>query len=323
MIFLFCGIVSFLSGILGAGLIVKFGNQFNLLDISNTRSSHAGSIPKGGGVGILVAFLIVSLYLGMPIFLILPALVISLISFIGDRYELSVILRLFAQAICALTVVLGIYNTQETGSVFLIVAMVLFIVGSSNIYNFMDGINGIAGMTAVVAFGFLVFYQFMLNVFPMYQILCFSLAISAFGFLFFNLPIARVFMGDVGSILIGFVFSSLVLLTAQNMLDFFCMAGFLLPFYLDEMVTIVVRIKNNESLFLAHRKHIYQLLVNELGFLHWKVSFAYAVVQFVICALIIILRPIGLVAIIPALIICGGAYTCFSILVYKKVKESK
>jgi Fuc2NAc and GlcNAc transferase len=70
-------------------------------------------------------------------------------------------------------------------------------------------------------------------------------------------------MGDVGSILLGFVFAAIVVMLSERFLDFVCLAGFLLPFYADELTIIFVRLKDGEDLLHAHRRHLYQLMANE------------------------------------------------------------
>ncbi len=79
-------------------------------------------------------------------------------------------------------------------------------------------------------------------------------------------------MGDVGSILLGAAFSALIYMEADSLMDFVCMASFLFPFYADELITMVVRLRDGENLILPHRRHIYQLLTNEHGLPHWLVA---------------------------------------------------
>ena len=163
--------------------------------------------------------------------------------------------------------------------------------GTANYYNFMDGINGIAGITAVVGFGLLAFYASTSGAEHSFVILSICIALSCLGFLPFNMPKARVFMGDVGSILVGFLFAAMVVMLSKSFLDFVCLAGFLFPFYADELTTLYVRIKDEfpsgrmnscgirdgwmDRLMKPHRRHVYQLLANEMGIEHWKVSVGY------------------------------------------------
>jgi len=95
--------------------------------------------------------------------------------------------------------------------------------------------------------------------------------------------------------------------------------GFIAPFYFDELFTMVVRIKNRDSLIDPHRKHIYQLLTNELGIRHWKVSLGYGAAQLMIGGAVIFLKPRGLYFILLAYLVCGLIFAMASIIIRKKV----
>jgi Fuc2NAc and GlcNAc transferase len=84
------------------------------------------------------------------------------------------------------------------------------------------------------------------------------MSLSCIGFLPFNVPKAKVFMGDVGSILLGFIFSGMAVYLFNDVLDFICLSSFLFPFYADELTTMIVRLKDGENLTNAHRRHLYQ-----------------------------------------------------------------
>ncbi len=284
--------------LLGAGggwFVARYGFKLDIMDMANARSSHLGSVPKGGGIGILVTFIFVSVLLGFLNSFWMPAVFLSLASLLGDRVDLPVILRLLIQIACAIFVLIYFFALTGFSHYFLFPFMVLFIVGTSNIYNFMDGINGIAGITAVIAFGLLGFYAHCIGADERYIVLSVSIALSSLAFLYFNIPVARVFIGDVGSVLLGFVFALVVIFVAQDMTDFICMSGFLFLFYLDELTTMAIRLKNGESLTKAHRKHFYQLLANEMEKTHWKVSLGYGVFQLMIGLAAIFLRSYGIV----------------------------
>jgi UDP-N-acetylmuramyl pentapeptide phosphotransferase/UDP-N-acetylglucosamine-1-phosphate transferase len=109
-----------------------------------------------------------------------------------------------------------------------------------------------------------------------------GVSLACLGFLPFNVPKARVFMGDVGSILLGGAFGSLVYLASDNFLDFACLAAFLFPFYVDELTTMIVRLRDGERLTQAHRRHLYQLLANEKGWPHWQVSLGFGALQLLV-----------------------------------------
>ena len=108
-------------------------------------------------------------------------------------------------------------------------------------------------------------------------------------------------MGDIGSILLGSVFAGLIWLTADSALDFVCMAAFLFPFYVDELTTVAVRLRDGENLTRPHRRHYYQLLANEKGIVHWKVSVGYGVFQLAVGISVLAVRPYGLGAVLTVL----------------------
>ena len=145
--------ISFLSGSLGAWGIMKYGNIIGINDIPNNRSSHSQVIPKGGGIGVLLAFIFCSLLLSVPLYFWLPGLLLSLVSFWDDRFEITPKTRLLIQFVCSFAFLGGFFYTGQTeigGLFFLLLAV--FITGTSNFYNFMDGIDGIAGITGCIAF---------------------------------------------------------------------------------------------------------------------------------------------------------------------------
>lgn len=276
-------VFSFVMGCAGAWFAMKYGSRMGINDIPNNRSSHEEVTPKCGGFGILIAFVISSIVLSIPIYLWFSAIIVSSISFWGgDKNRLSAKQRLFLQFACSFLFLVFVesFKSAPLNSFFLLLLLAVFVVGTSNFYNFMDGIDGIAGITGVVAFTLLAIYTHMNGLDNSYTILCIGLSFSCCGFLFFNLPRARVFLGDVGSILLGFVFSCLVIVLSEDMTDLVVMAGFLSTFYFDEIFTMIRRIYKKESLLRPHRKHIYQLLANELSISHWKIAVAYGVVQF-------------------------------------------
>ena len=111
-------------------------------------------------------------------------------------------------------------------------------------------------------------------------------------------------MGDVGSILLGFVFAGLVVMLSRNYHEMICFTALLFPFYADELTTMVVRLQDNENLSQSHRRHLYQLLVNELGIIHWKISAAYGAVQLAVGVAILLAYPCGVATVLIILTAC-------------------
>jgi Fuc2NAc and GlcNAc transferase len=305
--------MSLILGGIGAYFVSRYANKLGLVDIPNERSSHNKPIPKGGGLGILVAFVVSAYLLKIPLWFWIPVTLLACISLIGDRFELSPKIRLILQLLASIVFLSFLLSHDPSPMSFLrifhsnflliswLICLVLFMVGTANFYNFMDGINGIAGITGVSAFGLLASYIHITggNASLFNLVLC--LAIACVGFLPFNMPNAKVFMGDVGSILLGFTFAGTVLFLSKNLMDFICLASFLLPFYIDELTTMYVRLRDHEHLFHPHRRHVYQILANEKGFAHWKVSVGYGVLQVLVGMTILLTRSYGWQVMLPVL----------------------
>jgi Fuc2NAc and GlcNAc transferase len=316
--------LSILLGVTGACLVSRFAGEMGLLDCPNTRSSHCIPTPRGGGIGILAAFLLSAAVAGISITTWLPIGLLSILAFWGDRIDLSPKLRLLAQLFLMEFLIVGAGHLPSNPLWFLpsVLFWTVFIVGTTNFYNFMDGINGIAGITGIVGYGLLAFYMYMNNGQSLLFTLVTCMSLSCLGFLPLNLPKAKVFMGDVGSILLGSVFASLVFLTSKTMLDFLCMVSFLFPLYADELTTMLVRLREGESLMQPHRRHIYQLLANEKGIPHWQISASFGLLQLGVGASAILVKPYGVVAVYTLLMLCFITFTSVSLYFRSSLEKS-
>ncbi len=286
-------VAALLMGAAGAWLVSRYARRIGLVDMPNERSSHDRPTPKGGGIGVVLAFVAVSVFWGLPAGFYLPATALSLLSLLGDRADIRPLFRLLVQFSAAFLVLASLDGLASysmfgallsggglaAGIAFILAS--IFVVGTANFYNFMDGINGIAAITAIVGFGLLAAYGMACQKDARLVMLCLGLAAACAGFLPFNVPKARVFMGDVGSVLLGFVFAVMVLAFSADLTEFALLAGFLFPFYADELITMVERIRDGWSLTKPHRRHLYQVLANEAGIAHWKVSTGYGILQLV------------------------------------------
>ncbi len=324
-------------GAAGAWLIAGIPFREHLLDAPNERSSHTELTPRGGGVGILAAFIAAGLTLRVPTTFLFAAVLISIVSFYGDYIRVSVRFRLAVQLVAAMLFLfpllpgLSEHFTQSSFGFspllfFLILSLILlFIIATANFYNFMDGINGIAGMSGIIAFGLLGVYTLYLAPAGTYPTamprLSICIALACLGYLPFNMLRARVFMGDVGSILLGFVFAALVVTLARDYSEMVCFAGLLFPFYADELTTMAIRLRAHENLFRPHRRHLYQLLANEAGIAHWKVTLLYAAVQLIVAAGILWAIAYGLWAVVIFLTASFIIFTIVSLQVRKKIES--
>ena len=204
-------ILPFLFSLFCAAAISRIGHRFTLIDNPNIRSSHSLPTPRGGGIGIWLAFVIIGLLISQDNAFTLIAGIAGLIGLLEDLFTLSSKLRLLIQIIIsALIVWLFLMMPLSMITALLFIFWIVFITGTANMYNFMDGINGIAGFTGVIGFGLIAYFSYYIlndyNLFLMSMIL----TAGCIGFLPFNFPKAKVFMGDVGSIFLGFVFASFV-----------------------------------------------------------------------------------------------------------------
>ena len=261
---------SCMLGYIGAWLASRYG----FLDMPTGRSSHEKPIPKGGGIGILGAFVFSGFAYGIPTRVMWPTIAISLLSLADDWQDLAPAFRLLMQFLAA-----GVLVFLSHWSWWAVLPACLFIVGTANFYNFMDGINGLAAMTGIAGFLLLGSYGVVYGMPKSYSMLCFSIALACLGFLPMNIPRARVFMGDVGSVLLGYLFAFFVLSFSRNFAEFVLLASFLFPFYADVLLCLFERLRQGHPLMQAHRSHLYQILANEYGIAHWKIALAYVIVQ--------------------------------------------
>jgi Fuc2NAc and GlcNAc transferase len=247
--------------------------------------------------------------------------ILSLLSFVGDRYPLSTTIRLLFQFTASFIFLFGLWNNHplSTAAFLMVIPLAIYIVGTTNYYNFMDGINGLAAITGAVGFGLLAFYGVNTGTHPSVITLSIAIVFCCLGFLPFNMPNAKVFMGDVGSILLGFVFAVMVVWYSTGLKEFLCLASFLFPFYADEITTELIRLKDGEKLWLPHRKHLYQLLANEYNISHWKISLGYGIGQLIIGASILFLFKAGIFAIMAILFLYFCIFSVVSVALRKKL----
>ena len=277
------------AGFVGAWLILRFGDRLGLTDHPNQRSSHRQPTPKGGGGGIVIGVLGAAFIGGAQNAFCLPVVGIAILGLASDRFEIQPLFRLLVQLVLA-GILLGRLHTMGFDQCAWIFwpFIVLFIVATANFYNFMDGIDGIATLCGIVGFSLLAWNCSRSGADEALVGLAIGSAFACAGFLPMNLPTARVFMGDTGSLLLGFLFAAIVVASADSLLQMVCNAACLLPFYLDELSTMALRLRDGEPLTRPHRRHLYQLLANEMGIPHARVALGYAAAQAVMGTSIIL-----------------------------------
>lgn len=316
--------VDLILAALGAWAVMRWADRLGLLDHPNHRSSHQKPTPKGGGGGILIAFIFNAIWVGSPPLFWLSPAIAALLALVGDRREIEPKLRLGAQFVLALALLLGVVGLPAGAWGWLLLTWwCFFIVGTANIYNFMDGINGLGALTGMLGFGFSAFYLSQSAGLTALSLIAWGMAVACLGFLPFNFPRARVFMGDVGSILLGFVYGALVAFGSRSWLDFLCLASFLFTYYADEISTMALRLWRGENLLQAHRSHLYQLLANEMGLSHGVVSLSYAAGQLFIGLCVLWVRPAGTLAVLGLLAMFFAAFITLSLWIRTLAKAAQ
>jgi UDP-N-acetylmuramyl pentapeptide phosphotransferase/UDP-N-acetylglucosamine-1-phosphate transferase len=250
-------------------LLLKQGRALPL-DRPNERSLHAVPVPRVGGLGIVAGTLLAfALASAAPSIAILTA-ALSTVSFIDDRSHLPVALRFAAHGIAAAAFVLvTLPDVHLLGQAALVVA----IVWMTNLYNFMDGSDGLAGGMAVFGFGAYALGAWLAGD-AVFATVAVSIGAAAAVFLAFNFHPAKIFMGDAGSIPLGFLAAALGILGwhSEHWPLWFPVLVFS-PFIVDASVTLARRLFRGEAFWRAHRTHYYQRLV-QLGWGHRDTALA-------------------------------------------------
>ena len=311
MIYLIIGIVLLLSEL----LYFKIADKYNIIDKPNERSSHSEITLRGGGIvfvlGILTAFALG--YVTWP--LALSMLMLGVVSFVDDIQPLNALPRFIVHVLAA---VLVFYDLQLIElSIWLIPVVMFLLLGWINAYNFMDGINGITVLYALVSIFTFTQFTFLEESYPLF----YTMMISCVVFGIFNVrKKAKAFAGDVGSVSMAIFlayFMIKVLLGTANL-------GFVLlvaVYSIDAIMTILMRIKRKERLSQPHRSHLYQYLANNVKIPHVNVSLGYAIIQLGINSLVIYLYNESLLTypVIGSLIVLlTSVYCIIRFYVYKK-----
>ena len=288
---------AFVIALIGCGWLQRYLRARAILDQPNERSSHAVPTPRGGGIAVVAALLLVGGGIayasasGAVVGVLGLAALLAAVSWLDDLHTLPPAPRLLAQVAA---VALGLTALPGDGLVFqgllplwldLLLAGLVW-VWFINLYNFMDGIDGITGIETATIGGGLV----LVAATPFGALGATALG-AALGFLVWNKPPARLFLGDVGSVPLGFVLGWLLLsLAAQGQWA----AALLLPLYYlaDATLTLVKRLLRREAVWQAHRSHFYQQAVRALegpdhdrrAPAHWHVDGAIALCNLLLLA---------------------------------------
>ncbi len=267
--------------------------RFRIMDTPNGRSSHESPMPTSGGIAIVAAFFIgliaiflfsESIHVATWRFLgfVAASLLLAVVSLYDDIKSKPFIIKLSAQFIAALIVLIfGVIIDQISLPVIGLVHIgwlaypvtFIWIIGLTNAFNFMDGLDGLAGGVAVIVATFFCIITYLMGSDFVY-IICYTLVAGSLGFLVYNRPPARIFMGDVGSTFLGFTFAVISIMAMRydmSHTSFFVMPLLLFNFIYDTLFTFMRRLFKGERVIDAHQTHLYQLF-QQLGYSHWTVS---------------------------------------------------
>lgn len=255
--------------------------RLKIFDVPHHQSSHTGVVVRGGGIIFYLAFLLWTSVYGIQCDGSLLGLsILAIVSFMDDIRGVSPKIRLICQffAIILMFYHSGLIRTAPHA----VILLSIFCVGAVNIYNFMDGINGMTGgYSLVVALALLYVDIYQVQFADPSLIIYIILALLVFNLFNFR-PHARCFAGDVGSLSIGFILVYLVLRLALKGQTMAWMA-MLIVYAVDGGLTILHRIWLRENLMKPHKKHAYQIMANELKMPHLVVSGIYMALQAICC----------------------------------------
>jgi len=287
LIFILLTVLSYI----GVYFIRRYAERRDILDFPNERSSHSMPTPRGGGLAIVLIALGVGTGLWVrneadlnhALIYLVCGLVIAWLGWRDDVHSLPARVRFGVQSLVAAISIYGLgyfkvvtiplFGELHLGVMGIIITF-LWIVGLTNAYNFMDGIDGIAGGVALAgALGWLMLSANMHNTFVFWIAL--AIATSSLGFLGHNWSPAKIFMGDVSSTFLGYTFAVLPLLSAKQGGDALLLGTLLMwAFIMDAGVTFITRVIKREKLLYSHRSHLYQRLVIG-GYSHAAISTLY------------------------------------------------
>ena len=258
------GILSFVVALVAVRLLIGPFARF-VLDQPNERSLHERPVPRTGGIAVLagtgtaVAFLQAAYWLPLALALVLAAL-----SLVDDLRHMPTPVRLIAH-LTAAAVLVG--NALWPGPPLEVVLLILAITWITNLYNFMDGSDGLAGGMTLIGFSTYALAAYLAGNLVL-AALCIAIAAAAAAFLAHNFPPARIFLGDVGSIPLGFLVGALgVLGWRDGLWPLWFPVLVFGPFIGDATITLIRRLLRRERVWQAHRDHYYQRLVR-MGFGH-------------------------------------------------------
>ena len=312
------------------GLVRRYALRKGVLDIPNYRSSHSVATPRGGGLSFVILFsLFVLIYSvvehispNMVVGFVGAGILIALVGWMDDRKDLSARLRALIHIIAAAWAVFWIDGLPEINIGFCTLRLgfmgsALAVVGIAwliNLYNFMDGIDGLSGFEAVTVAIFGGILSLLAGNHSLAYV-SFALALSVGGFLIWNWPPAKIFMGDVGSGFLGFSFAYIALVSEKtDGVPLIIWLILLSVFIVDATLTVIRRALSREKWYEAHRSHVYQLAV-QAGYSHRQVTLRIILMN-VCLALIALIAQRSQSFLFPSFIVSYGLLTVLHVYLY-------
>lgn len=261
-------------------IIISYAHKKELFDITDHRKTHKGNIPRLGGIGIFAAMLISAILIyvltksstSVPFYIALSIIFIS--GIVDDLKPVRALIKLLAQVAAALTLIIGGYTLSHVFIPFTNITVnlgylkypltFLWVIGVTNAINLLDGMDGQAGGVSTIASISMGIIALLLGQTGI-AITCFILAGSLFGFLYYNLPPAKIFMGDSGSLTVGFFLSAIPLLfqtpEIKGKMILVAIAVLLIPIF-DVFAAIIRRSRKRISFFVPDRGHIHHKFID-------------------------------------------------------------
>lgn len=297
--------VLFILTFFGLGAFRRFAEGRNLLfDVPNDRSSHSQATVRGAGLVFVVtaclAWGVLAMYSASSYLLPLVAagLTVASVSFVDDIKGLPISTRLCGQLVAALlflsAVPLPSFLREQLGVIAWLWTPIaaFFMVAVINIYNFMDGIDGLCTLHSLCVLVSWIVFSSAADLVTNETLMCMCVGFPLLAFLVHNWSPARIFMGDVGSTFLGFTFAALAVIQAPGIFrstNFLTLIMLMMPFLFDATFTLVVRFLRGERWYLPHTSHLFQRLVRS-GLSHAFVASLYGVLTLYMGCLVALLN---------------------------------
>ncbi|MGD6831736.1 glycosyltransferase family 4 protein [Sutcliffiella halmapala] len=297
-------VVGFLVSLLLTPAVIKLAKKIGVVDKPNARKVHTVSKPRLGGLSIYGGFIFAILYstifvgVTLPMSIILGATIIVITGFLDDKFELSPIIKLLGQLVAALVVLLNgiqikvitipfISGDIQISWIVAFVVSLVWIIGITNAVNLIDGLDGLASGVSIIAFS-AIFTMALIIGNTMVALLALAVMGSTLAFLFFNFHPSKIFMGDTGSLLLGYLLAvgSLIGLKQVTFVTLIIPIIILGVPITDTLIAIIRRKLNNQAIMSPDKNHLHHRLL-AVGFTHRKaVLFIYGIaIYFAISAI--------------------------------------